>query len=120
MLPLCEEKGIGVIPWSPFAKGFLTRPLDRMDDTTRAQTEPMFKERAALYLGGGGKEINTRVAELADTKDVSMTQIALAWLLHKDWVTAPIIGATEIRHVEEAVDALSIDETSGSSWLCHL
>ncbi|QLG29908.1 aldo/keto reductase (plasmid) [Halorarum halophilum] len=108
MLPLCRNEGIGVVPWSPFAKGFLTRPLSRMNATKRARTEPLYKERAELYLSGGGKEINARVEEIADDKGASMAQIALAWLLHKDWVDAPIVGATDISHVEEAVEAVEV------------
>ena len=108
MLPLCQREGIGVIPWSPLAKGFLTRPLDRVDATKRSRTEPLFRERADLYLGGGGGEINARVDELAEEKGVSMAQVAIAWLLHKEWVDAPIIGATTVEYVEDAVEALEV------------
>jgi aryl-alcohol dehydrogenase-like predicted oxidoreductase len=60
------------------------------------------------YREGGGREINERVEELAAEKDVSMAQIALAWLLHKDWVDTPIVGTTSVEHLEAAVEALDI------------
>ena len=108
MLPLCAKEEIGVIPWSPLAKGFLTRPLDRVDATKRSRTEPLFRERADLYIGGGGGEINARVEEFAEEKGVTMAQIAIAWLLHRDPIDAPIIGATKVEYVEDAVEALGV------------
>lgn len=74
--------------------------------------ETLYKERVELYLSGGGKEINARVEEIAGDKGVSMAQIALTWLLHKDWVDAPIVGATDVRHVEEAVEAVDVSLAS--------
>jgi aryl-alcohol dehydrogenase-like predicted oxidoreductase len=113
MLPLCAKEGVGVVPWSPLAKGFLTRPLDRLDATRRSRTEPLFRERADLYLGGGGEDINARVAELAEEEGVSMAQIALAWLLHRDPVDAPIVGPTKVEYVEDAVAALDVSLSTG-------
>jgi aryl-alcohol dehydrogenase-like predicted oxidoreductase len=106
MLPLCEKEGIGVIPWSPLARGFLTRPHEEYLTTTRAETDDY--AQAHPYAEGGGREINERVQELAEQEGVSMAQIALAWLLHKDWVDAPIVGTSSIEHLEDAVEALEI------------
>jgi aryl-alcohol dehydrogenase-like predicted oxidoreductase len=109
-LPLCEREGIGVIPWSPLARGYLARPHESVDATTRGASD---SEQDHLYehpyREGGGAEINERVAELAAEKGVSMAQIALSWLLHQDWVDAPIVGTTSVEHLEDAVEALEID-----------
>ena len=111
VLPLCAREGLGVIPWSPMARGYLTRPHEEYMSTKRAETDDHAQEHP--YADNGGREINERVAELAADRGVSMAQISLAWLLHKDWVDAPIVGASKIEHLEEAVEALEID-LSGS------
>jgi aryl-alcohol dehydrogenase-like predicted oxidoreductase len=110
MLPLCEKEGIGVIPWSPLARGYLTRPHAEFEDTTRGQTDDYAHEHP--YAAGGGAEVNERVQELAAEKGVTMAQISLAWLLHQDAVDAPIVGTTSVEHLEDAVDALDIDLSS--------
>ncbi|MFB6071462.1 MAG: aldo/keto reductase [Halobacterium sp.] len=107
MLPLCEKEGVGVLPWSPLARGYLTRPHDEVEATKRGSTEEYLYEHP--YMEGGGPEINERVEELADEKGVTMAQIALAWQFHKDWVDAPIVGTTSVEHLEDAVEALDID-----------
>jgi aryl-alcohol dehydrogenase-like predicted oxidoreductase len=107
MLPLCEEEGIGVIPWSPLAHGYLTRPHEEIDATTRGETTDLLYDHP--YREGGGLEINERVEELAGENGVTMAQIALAWHFQNDWVDAPIVGTTSVKHLEEAVEALEID-----------
>ena len=106
MLPLCEKEGVGVVPWSPLARGYLTRPHEEIDATTRGETEENLYDHP--YREGGGREINERVAEIAAEKGATMAQIALSWLLHKDWVDAPIVGTTSVEHLEQAVEALEI------------
>ena len=116
MLPLCDKADIGVIPWSPLARGYLARPHEEFDETTRGQTDDYAKEHP--YFEGNGQEINERVQELADQKDATMAQIALSWVLHKEWVDAPIVGTTSIEHLEEAVAALDISlSDSDIEWL---
>ena len=116
MLPFCAEKGIGVMPWSPLARGYLTRPHEEIDATTRGQTEEHMYQHP--YREGGGQVVNERVAELADEKGVKMAQIALSWLFHKEWVDTPIVGTTSIEHLEDAVEALDIDlSASDIAWL---
>jgi len=107
MLPLCEREGIGVIPWSPMARGYLTRPHEEFTATTRGETDDYAREHP--YAENGGREVNERVEELAADRGVSMAQIALAWLLHQEAVDAPIIGASRIEHLEDAVEAVEID-----------
>ena len=107
MLPLCQKEDIGVIPWSPLAKGFLARPHKEIRATRRGEVDDLLHDRP--YDAEGNLVVNERVEELADQKDVSMAQIALAWLLHKEWVDAPIVGTTSIEHLEEAVEAIEID-----------
>jgi aryl-alcohol dehydrogenase-like predicted oxidoreductase len=115
MLPLCEREGIGVIPWSPLARGYLTRPHDTFETTARGghsvDRGDIVTDMISTYHSAGGQEINERVQELAAERDRSMAQIALAWLLHKDIVDAPIVGTTSIEHLEDAVAALDIDLT---------
>jgi aryl-alcohol dehydrogenase-like predicted oxidoreductase len=106
MLPYCENEGVGVIPWSPLARGYLTRPHEQFDATTRGKSDTYAQEHP--YFAGNGEEINERVQELADEKGITMAQLSLSWLLHKDWVDAPIVGTTSIEHLEEAVEALDI------------
>ncbi|WP_254274567.1 aldo/keto reductase [Haloarcula marina] len=108
VLPLCQEEGIGVIPWGPLGQGFLTRPLEELQATTRGDPENHHNPTPE-YGAGGGQEINERVQELAADYGVSMAQLSLAWLLHKEWVTSPIVGTTSIEHLEEAVEAVEID-----------
>jgi len=105
-LPLCAKEGVGVIPWSPLARGYLTRPHEEIDATTRGASEDRLYEHP--YREGGGPEVNERVEELANERNVSMAQIALSWLLHKEWVDAPIVGTTSVEHLEDAVEALDI------------
>ncbi|WP_254274216.1 aldo/keto reductase [Haloarcula marina] len=107
MLPFCERENVGVIPWSPLARGYLTRPHEEFEATTRGQSDDYAREHP--YFEGGGRTVNERVQELADEYDATMAQIALAWLLHKDRVDAPIVGTTSVEHLEQAVAALDID-----------
>ncbi|MBO4246517.1 aldo/keto reductase [Halomicrobium sp. IBSBa] len=116
MLPFCQREDVAVIPWSPLARGYLTRPHEEFDATTRGQTDDYAREHP--YFEGGGREINERVQELAEEKDATMAQIALSWLLHKDAVDAPIVGTTTIEHLEQAVAALDISlADSDVEWL---
>jgi len=107
MLPLCDEQDVGVIPWSPLARGRLARPHEEAAATKRGRTDQYASEHP--YLEGGGREVNERVAELAEEKGVKMAQIGLAWLFADDRVDAPIVGTTSVEHLEDAVEALSID-----------
>jgi len=106
MLPLCLEEGIGVIPWSPLARGRLTRPWAEQENTLRAQTDTYGK---ILYdnIGEADKKVIDCVTEIAKARGVSQAQIALAWLLSKPVVTAPIVGATKLNHLEDAIAAES-------------
>jgi aryl-alcohol dehydrogenase (NADP+) len=108
MLPLCRAEGIGVIPWSPLARGFLTGNRRRSGDgeTTRAKTDDFARR---MYYKEADFEVVDQVVELAGRREVSPAQIALAWLLHQPAITAPIIGVTKPHHLEEAVAALEID-----------
>ena len=107
MLPLCLEEGIGVIPWSPLARGRLTRPWEEQKDTLRAQTDAYGK---TIYekTEEADKKVIDCVTEIAKTRGVSQAQIALAWLLSKPAVTAPIVGATKLNHLEDAITAESL------------
>ena len=116
MLPLTENENIGVIPWSPLARGQLTRPHSDIDATTRGETDEYTREQP--YLAGNGREINERVQELAAELDVSMAQVSLAWILQKDWVDAPIVGVTSVEHLEEAAEAVDLNLAhSDVEWL---
>ena len=105
MLGLCADQGIGVIPWSPLARGKLTRPWD--ESTERAETDQFGK---TLYktTEEADKKVVEAVAALAETRGVPRAQIALAWMLHKSVITSPIVGATKPHHLEDAVQALSV------------
>ncbi|TKX43021.1 aldo/keto reductase [Halorubrum sp. ARQ200] len=116
MLPLCEKESVGVMPWSPLARGYLARPHEEVDATLRGETEEHLY--AHPYREGGGREVNERVEELAAEKGVKMAQIALAWLFHKEWVDTPIVGTTSVEHLEDAVEALDVDlSDSDLDWL---
>src|SRR4051794_8124198 len=107
MLPLCRDEGIGVIPWGPLARGFLAGNRRRADrgETLRAKTDAFAHE---LYYADSDFTIADRVVELAGQRGVKPAQIALAWLLAKPGVTAPIVGASKPPQLEEAVGALEI------------
>lgn len=107
MNPLCAAEGIGLLPWSPLARGFLAGNRKNRQDTPtlRAQTDGYAQE---LYYQDNDYEILGRVEELARQKGIKPAQIALAWLLHQPGVTAPIIGASKLYQLEEAVAAADI------------
>jgi aryl-alcohol dehydrogenase-like predicted oxidoreductase len=107
MIPQCLDQGVGVLPWSPLARGFLagSRTASGERLTTRANTDPF---QDSLYRPDLDFPVIDRVAEVATETGVSSAQIALAWLLHKPGVTAPIVGATKLEHVEEALAAESL------------
>jgi aryl-alcohol dehydrogenase-like predicted oxidoreductase len=110
MIPLCQDQGIGLIPWSPLARGFLAgnRHRDGGGDTVRARNDPLADE---FYYRPSDFEVVERVGTVAEGHGVSPAQIALAWLLHKPGVTAPIVGVRSIRHLEESVNAVSVSLT---------
>ncbi|QGN06256.1 aldo/keto reductase [Halorhabdus sp. CBA1104] len=106
MYPITNRENIGVIPWSPLAAGYLTRPHDEFTETARGEHEIDYG--TPYHEGPGSEEINNRVEELADEKGVSMAQIALAWQFQNEYVDAPIVGVSSIDHLEDAVEALDI------------
>ncbi len=106
MMPLCREEKIGVIPYSPLASGRLTRERAAAG-TLRAETDQIQKKKYDASAENDTLVID-RVAELAEKRGVSRAQIALAWVLQKEPVDAPIIGATKIEHLDEAVKALEV------------
>ncbi len=109
MLPLCRDEGVGVTPYLPLAAGRLTR--DWNEQTTRSEKDQVAK---ALFnkTEEEDRKVAERVGEIAANRGISRAQIALAWLLQKEEVTAPIIGSTKISHLEDAVSALSVKLTS--------
>jgi len=107
MLPFCRDQGIGVIPWSPLARGFLAGNRRRADrgETVRAKTDEFAHQ---MYYEDGDFAVADRAAQVAARRGVRPAQIALAWLLSKPGVTAPIVGASKLHHLDEAVGALDI------------
>ena len=105
MLPLCADEGIGVIPWSPLARGRLTR--DWSEETGRLATDEFGK---TLYAetAEADKRIVDKVGEIARARGIPRAQVALAWVLDKPVVTAPIVGATKPHHLDDAVAALGV------------
>ncbi|WP_055530708.1 aldo/keto reductase [Streptomyces graminilatus] len=101
MLPLCVDQGVGVLPWSPLARGRLTRDWDTT--TGRAQSD-----LGMFFYQDSDRTIVETVARIAEQRDVPRAQVALAWLLHQSPVTAPIVGATKPHHLDDAVAALDL------------
>ena len=107
MLPLCRTEGVGVIPWSPLARGFLAGNRSRQQaETTRAKSDDFAHK---LYYSDSDFDVVDRVVAIAQQRSVPPAQVALAWLLHQPGVTAPIIGASKMHHLEDAVAALKIE-----------
>ncbi|MBG0831110.1 aldo/keto reductase [Planomonospora sp. ID67723] len=110
MNPLCADQGVGLIPWSPLARGLLARAGSEQA-TVRAGSDARIE---ALYTDADNdRQILDRVAQVAREREVPAAQVALAWLLHQAGVTAPIIGATKDRHVDDAVAAVGLALTGG-------
>ena len=111
MIPQCLDMGVGVIPWSPLARGLLagSRTTSGEQLTTRSRTDPFLD---SLYRPDLDVQVLERVGVIAAERGVPAAQVALAWLLHKPGVTAPIVGATKVEHVEDALaaEALSLSE----------
>ncbi len=110
MIPLCKDQKIALLPWSPLARGFLTGRYKRgkAADSPRYRTDKYFAER---FFQPEDFDVVERVEEIAKEKGVTPSQVALAWLLHRG-VCAPIIGATKLEHVDEAVNSLDIKLSS--------
>lgn len=108
MIPLCREEGVGVIPWSPLARGWLARPPERKSATARGE-EDDYQDR--LYDFPEADEILRGVGQVAEERGVARARVALAWLLAKPGVTAPIVGATKMAHLEDAIAATDLELT---------
>jgi 1-deoxyxylulose-5-phosphate synthase len=108
MIPQCIDQGVGIIPWSPLARGFLTGTRTREGErrTKRAETDPLQDE---WYGRPEDFDVVDRLGEVARERGVPPAQVALAWLLHKSGVTAPIVGATKLTHLEDALAAAELE-----------
>jgi aryl-alcohol dehydrogenase (NADP+) len=107
MIPLCREEKIGIIPWSPLARGFLTgnRRREDLGETVRARTDEYAHK---MYYQDSDFTVVDRLSEIARKRGVTNAQVAMAWVLAQPGVTAPIIGASKMQHLEDAVAALSL------------
>ena len=107
MNPLCREEGIGIIPWSPLARGFLAgnRRAEDFGETVRAKTDDYAQK---LYYQPSDFTVVERVTEIAGKRGVSNAQVALAWVLQQPGITAPIVGASKMHHLDDAVAALTL------------
>jgi aryl-alcohol dehydrogenase (NADP+) len=108
MLPLCADQGIGVLPWSPLARGKLTRPWD---ETSNRSENDTFGKTLYAYAEEADRTIVDRVAAVAEARGVPRAQIALAWVGRHPTVSAPIVGATKQHHLDDAAAALDIQLT---------
>src|ERR1700682_3587455 len=104
MLPLCAAEGIGVIPWSPQARGRLTR--DWSISSTRSETDESVTRLFAKSADADAKVVD-RVPNIATVRGIPRAQVALAWLLSKPVITAPIVGATKLQHLEDAIASVN-------------
>jgi aryl-alcohol dehydrogenase (NADP+) len=108
MLPLCADEGIGVIPWSPLARGRLARVWD--DETERSQQDDF---ASSLYdTARSDRVVVERVGEIASARGIPRAQVALAWMLSKPVITAPIVGATKLHHLDDAIAAVDVELTA--------
>jgi len=107
MIPLCVDQGVGIIPWSPLARGFLAanRTLDKSGETARAKTDDMAHY---MYYSEADFAVLKEVQTLADGRGLKPAQVALAWMLHKPGVTSPIVGASKMYQLEEAIAASAV------------
>ena len=107
MLPLCREEGIGVIPWSPLARGFLAgnRNTEDFGETTRAKTDDYAQK---MYYQPSDFAVVDRVTTIARQRGIPNAQVALAWVLQQPGVTAPIVGASKVKHLDDALAALEM------------
>jgi len=107
MIPLCLEEGVGLIPWSPLARGFLAgnRNSKSRGETIRAKTDDFAQK---LYYRPSDFTVVDRLTEIATKRGVQNSQVALAWILAKPGVSAPIIGASKMAHLDQAIEALKI------------
>ena len=110
MVPLCRQEGIGLIPWSPLARGFLAgnRTKEEYGATLRAKTDEYAQ---SMYYQDSDFAVVERLASIAKQRDVSNAQVALAWILNKPGVTAPIVGASKMQHLEDALKSLDVKLT---------
>ncbi|WP_214416536.1 aldo/keto reductase [Sphaerisporangium fuscum] len=106
MIPLCLDQGVGLVPWSPLARGLIARAGSRDTGTTRAGTDGRIEQ---LYGGEGDEAVLDRVAEVAAQRGVTPAQVGLAWLLAQPGVNAPIVGATKERHLDDAIAAVGLE-----------
>ena len=111
MIPVCQEEGIGLIPWSPLARGFLAgnRSKTKSDETPRSKSDGFAH---SMYYSDADFAVVGRVEEVAAQHGINPAQVALAWMLHKPGITAPIIGASKMPQLEDAVGALSVQLSS--------
>jgi 1-deoxyxylulose-5-phosphate synthase len=105
MLPLCAAEGVGVVPWSPLARGRLTRDWN---ETTNRLEKDEFGRTLYAATADADRKVVERVAEVAAQRGVPRAQVALAWLVQKPFITAPIVGASKLNHLDDAVAALSL------------
>lgn len=105
MFPSLKMHGVGSIPWSPLARGLLTRPLD--EESNRSSTDWFIKN----YQGAGTNDIINKVDEIAKKRGITMAQVAIAWCLSKDFVTAPIIGTTKLDNLIDCIGAVNVKLT---------
>ena len=110
MVPLCADQGVGLIPWSPLARGYLARTREKLKETVRARSDEFTQ---ALYRKDADFEIVARNAEVAARLGVSPAQTALAWLLSRRGVVSPIIGASKPSHLKDAIAAVDVVLTDG-------
>jgi aryl-alcohol dehydrogenase-like predicted oxidoreductase len=108
MIPYCESEGIGVIPWSPLARGRVARPWE--SETKRSETD-QFGKKMYSNTEEADRKVVERLGQVAEERAVPRAQVALAWMLSKPVITAPIIGATKPNHLQDAVAALSLHLT---------
>jgi aryl-alcohol dehydrogenase-like predicted oxidoreductase len=108
LLPFCEDQGVGVIPFSPLARGVLARKPEQVDETARYQSDTLAKSR---YEQEDNLTTVERVREIAETRGIPMAQVALAWMYTKPNIASPIIGTTKPHHLDDALAALSVNLT---------
>lgn len=105
MIPQCLDMGVGLIPWSPMARGLLTRPRSTRETTPRSANDPNARE----WYQDSNHEVIDVVEAIAEERGISMAQVALSWVMSRRGVTAPILGATKTAHIEDAVSALDVE-----------